>query len=349
MEPSEPSPPPHEWATAPSASVGKDAGGDAIVRVPVERQLEAIQSLLRSDKGAAERFVRFAIEHKIRLDALWGRLDDRGRIAFAALASSSAGRTATLFASPAKSGGEIAPIAQLVQVVLDSIRGLGVDLAQALVDPSETRQIEVFHHGGMNRLAELSYLERPTPTGPARTPVVWPADLTIERWNHQAVGSGSPAGTPIGSASARAELIETLERSYVGTLDCPSLAGLRRGEDILEGHLHSGTYEPTLWSLLRFRDGRAAGVCLFNSTTNAAAGSGSLELVYFGLVPEARGRGLGRLLLQHGLDGLRGRRESTVMLAVDDRNEPAHRIYREAGFRVRFRRIAFIRGLRRGQ
>jgi hypothetical protein len=34
------------------------------------------------------------------------------------------------------------------------------------------------------------------------------------------------------------------------------------------------------------------------------------------------------------------------MLAVDDRNAPAHALYREAGFRVRFKRIALIRSVR---
>lgn len=370
MESSEPTPPPRESATAPpkppkappaSAATGSAGGAAAsttIIHVPAERRLEAIQALLRSDRSAADRFIQFAADHRIRLDALWGHLDDRGRIAFAALASPSAGRTATLFASAARTGGEVAPLATLIHHVLGSMGPLDVDLAQALVDPGETRQISVYEQSGMDRLASLSYMERPTPrrSAGATPPVVWPADLRVERWECGTGDAGGATAAPeerrtIGTPSSRAELIDALERSYVGTLDCPALAGLRSGNDILDGHLHSGTFEPSLWSLLRFRSGphagRVAGVCLFNSSTNAASGSGSLELVYFGLVPEARGRGLGRLLLQHGLDELRDRSETTVMLAVDDRNEPAHRIYRQAGFRTRFRRIAFIRGVRR--
>ncbi len=377
-----------------------DGGSDdpLTIRVPADRRMEAVQALLRADRGGAERFIRFAADHRIRLDAMWSRLDDRGRIAWTVLASPGHGRTATLFATPARTGGDVQPLASLVAATLGNLSairatvrdrpratpgadvrgesekqaspepdaGLGVDLAQALVEPTETRQRSVFELGGMERLAELSYLERPTPRGQASSPIAWPDDLAVERWDAgpdptprpSAAGaeSAAQAPPPRGTPASRAELIDTLERSYVGTLDCPALAGLRRGDDVLDGHLHSGVFEPTLWTILRFRSGphagRTAGVCLFNSSPPPAASAsgvgagGSLELVYFGLVPEARGRGLGRLLLRHGLDGLRGRRESTVMLAVDDRNAPAHALYREAGFRLRFRRIAFIRSVR---
>ncbi|MBL9120602.1 MAG: GNAT family N-acetyltransferase [Phycisphaerae bacterium] len=317
-----------------------------------------MQALLRSDRGAADRFLNFAREHRIRLDGMWARLDDAGRMVMAALASPGAGRTATLFATAARAANDIAPLSDLLRRVLhglafphDQIDGsattgeatpLDIDLVQTLIDPSEFRQAEAISRSGMARLAELSYLERATPRGPILKAVAgpgkpiaeWPSDIRAERWD--------PAN--------RRELIQTLERSYVGTLDCPALAGLRRGEDVLEGHMHSGTFEPSLWTVLRFisgpHEGHTAGVCLFNSSTSGAGQTGSLELVYFGLVPEARGRGLGRTLLRHALDGLRERREATVLLAVDDRNEPAHRLYREAGFRTRFRRIAYIHSLR---
>lgn len=273
----------------------------------------------------------------------------------AALASPGAGRTATLFATTARAAGDIAPLSQLLGFALEALTGAArdardgtdsraprelpvVDLVQALVDPSEFRQAEALSRAGMVRLAELSYLERATPRGPAAAPSTpLPTDLRAEVWDPR----------------ERAEMIQTLERSYVGTLDCPDLAGLRRGEDVLEGHIQSGTFEPSLWTILRFVDGphngRPAGVCLFNSSAanSSSTGSGSLELVYFGLVPEARGRGLGRLLLQHGLDMTRERREGAILLAVDDRNEPAHRIYRDAGFRQRFKRIAYIHSVRR--
>jgi len=84
-------------------------------------------------------------------------------------------------------------------------------------------------------------------------------------------------------------------------------------------------------------------MCLLNGAHPATGSAGSVELVYLGLVPEARGRGLGRRLLEHGLALLKGRSERAVVLAVDERNTPAMKLYREAGFRPSLRRVAFIR------
>ncbi len=312
-----------------------DASPDpSIVCVAPERRLEAIQALLRSDRAAAERFLRFAIDHQMRLDGFWGRIDRAGRIIAAVLAAPSAGRTATLFATAARTGQDVRAMAPLIDQACRTAHELNVDLSQALVDPQDTRQLEAFSNGGMTRLASLTYLERPLARLALPEAPTFPPDVRIETWDSQ----------------RRDELIATLERTYLDTLDCPALAGLRRGEDILEGHLHSGTFEPALWTVLRFVDGpnagAPAGVCLLNSSPPIAADAdapGTIELVYFGLIPAARGRRLGAPLLAHAMSLLRGRRETAMVLAVDDRNGPALRIYRDAGFRSRFRRIAFIR------
>jgi ribosomal protein S18 acetylase RimI-like enzyme len=74
-------------------------------------------------------------------------------------------------------------------------------------------------------------------------------------------------------------------------------------------------------------------------------GTGTLELVYLGLSPMLRGRGLGGRLLAFGLSHLVWREEGTVTCAVDQRNTPACRLYERFGF-VRFEeRIALVRGL----
>ena len=70
-----------------------------------------------------------------------------------------------------------------------------------------------------------------------------------------------------------------------------------------------------------------------------------MELVYLGLAPGARGRGLGRQLLRHGLGLLHERRERSVTLAVDSRNTPALSLYESEGFRPAVQRAALIRSL----
>ena len=56
------------------------------------------------------------------------------------------------------------------------------------------------------------------------------------------------------------------------------------------------------------------------------------ELIYMGVVPEARGRGYGVAVVRQAqwLAGCAGRQR--LVLAVDTANEPAMRVYAAAGF-----------------
>lgn len=55
-------------------------------------------------------------------------------------------------------------------------------------------------------------------------------------------------------------------------------------------------------------------------------------IVEIGTVPEARGRGLGRALLEEGLSALASRGVSRVFARIDDRNTPSVRLHEGAGF-----------------
>lgn len=326
-------------------------------------RLAAIEALLageRGDRAAAVRFEAFAVQSRIRLDGFWAipaesaGTDAAGRplrFAFAALAAPSAGRTATIYATQAKRASDTEPVAAVIRAACRGARSLDVDLAQALVEPHDLLQLGAFDRAGMTRIATLSYLERPIGpramerlSGSTLQPQSWPADVLVSPCG--ALRRDDPT-----CADERAALIEALERTYVDTLDCPALAGLRRGEDVLEGHIHSGRFEPELWTILRFARGplagQIAGMCLVNGSALPRGGAGaSVELVYLGLVPEARGRGLGALLLDRALRLVRGRSERSMVLAVDERNAPAMRLYERAGFRPSLRRVAFIQPLR---
>ena len=84
-----------------------------------------------------------------------------------------------------------------------------------------------------------------------------------------------------------------LDASYEETLDCPGLCGLRRTQDIILGHKSSGRHDPDGWLLAKI-DGVFAGAILLNHSRE----HNDIELVYLGLAPPVRGRGLGRLLLE---------------------------------------------------
>jgi ribosomal protein S18 acetylase RimI-like enzyme len=61
-----------------------------------------------------------------------------------------------------------------------------------------------------------------------------------------------------------------------------------------------------------------------------------------GLVPEARRSGFGREILLHALCEARSAGASQVTLSVDDRNYPAHSLYRQVGFELFDRRAVLL-------
>lgn len=65
------------------------------------------------------------------------------------------------------------------------------------------------------------------------------------------------------------------------------------------------------------------------------------EVVYLGLTPAARGRGLGRQAIAHALELARPH-ASRLELAVDIRNRPATRLYNATGFAVFDRRSVHL-------
>jgi mycothiol synthase len=305
----------------------KDAG--RIVCVDAGRRLEAIERLVSAAGGGgrayAERFLAFSRANGIRVDAMWAALDEAGRIGAVVLAVPNAGRTAMLFAGPPLSRDDVPPLSRLVDHVCRELATMDTHLAQALTEPRDALQRDALLAAGFIELARLSYLERPLSDAGRLAAPSWPEGVTIEPYR----------------AALSGEMIDVLERSYEDTLDCPGLRGLRRTEDILAGHRATGKFDPHLWTLMRL-EGTACGALLLNR----APSSNTIELVYIGLAPEARGRGLARRLLRHGLRLCAGGGERAVTLAVDERNDPALALYRGEGFRRVLRRVALIRSLR---
>jgi mycothiol synthase len=80
--------------------------------------------------------------------------------------------------------------------------------------------------------------------------------------------------------------------------------------------------------LLAYRDGRCVGYC--RNTIRGREG----EIALLGVVPEARGIGLGRALLRWGAVWLEGLDCTPIELMVDGENETALALYRSEGFEV---------------
>ncbi len=135
-----------------------------------------------------------------------------------------------------------------------------------------------------------------------------------------------------------AQLAHVVARTYEGTLDCPALDGVRSIDDVLDGYQQQGEYLTDQWYVVR-AGGVDAGVLILAG--HAAAGS--WELVYMGVTPEARGRGLGTCIVRFALDAAASGGAQRVVLAVDAANQPAVDMYQRAGFLEWERRAVYAR------
>jgi mycothiol synthase len=269
-------------------------------------------------------FLRFAMYRRIDLDQMWLAEDGRS-ILWAILPVVSAGRTMLLFSpSFVDPGLAEAVIPALVEKVLEGY-ATGVQLAQVLVDPGDDAVIDLYQGQGFVRLAELVYLSRDLHR-------MDPPSL-LPGWHWL-----------IYQPDTYRLFAQTIAASYEGSCDCPGLTGVRTIEDVLEGHKAVGQFDPNLWYLL-CEGGEAVGVSLLNRSPH----SESIELVYFGLVPRARGRGLGNLLMRHTLAAASTANAQQLTLAVDAINAPALRLYHRHGLRQVCSRIALMRQLEKAE
>ena len=109
----------------------------------------------------------------------------------------------------------------------------------------------------------------------------------------------------------------------------PELEGVRSLDDIIAGHRATGRFVPDRWRLGQVAgEPEAAVVLLLSDIPDRDV----WEVVYLGLTPPARGRGLGRAAIAHALELARPH-ASRLELAVDIRNRPATRLYDRVGLR----------------
>lgn len=246
-----------------------------------------------------------------------------GRLRFAILPIVSPGATALLL-----SGGEApspprAPdFAALVQSVLGPLRQGGLALAQLLIEPTEAPLIEAYVACGFERMAELIYLGLTVRQAP---PVDLPPGFVLAGW----------------SEPTRPLFAQAIAESYRDSLDCPRLTGLRTMDEVIASHQASGVFAPEGWTVLMEGD-RPVGVCL----VNRASALDSVELVYLGLAPSVRGRGLGAALFRHALGLCQRLGDGRLMLAVDAKNHPAQKLYYRYGMHRICCRAAMLNDLR---
>jgi len=325
-------------------------------QIPHSLRLSAAQRLVGAieRREAAQRLIASAPEHGIDLDLMWGvvveppspsnggkpRQRARQQVRQVVLAVLGTGRTAMLFLSnpgPTRSLGssetQTRELSASIQAALFGLQALApeqVALAQTLVEPEQTWAHRVCIDGGMISVGRLDYMRKPVTQVDLNAFVqpAWPEGIEV-----RPIRTLSP-DTP---NSDRRALIAALDGSYLDTLDCPELCGMRSMDDVVDSHMATGDFDPTRWHLI-FKDGHPAGCCLLTHCPE----NHSVELVYLGIAPMARGLGLGRAVLDYAIGRLGNLAISEITCAVDDRNAPAIRIYESLGFERFDARCGFV-------
>jgi GNAT superfamily N-acetyltransferase len=247
-----------------------------------------------------------------------------GQIVGSCLFVPSAGRCAIVLAPRLASWDE--PLAaRLLRAAAARAYRRGARLIQSLTEPQDrgpappgrspvARALEA---AGFDVLAELSYMRRPVPLAERD----WPLPPAVQ-WRGY-------------SRLRHRRFADTITATYEGSLDCPGLAGLRTADEAIATHKTTGRFSPDAWHVASV-DGRPAGVELLSAI------EARTELVYLGVVPAMRGRGLGRVLLGRAIRDTARMAIPTIGLAVDVRNTPAIRLYGGMGFREIRRRLAWF-------
>ncbi|MGC4073821.1 MAG: GNAT family N-acetyltransferase [Nibricoccus sp.] len=196
-------------------------------------------------------------------------------------------------------------------------------IVQLLLEPTETRAANCLQEVGFSILTTLLYLQR-TLTREPPAPVL-PPGYRVLTYN----------------AATHDRFARAILASYEQSLDCPQLHGKRQIADIIEGHKSSGEFDPNLWFVVTRNpsDDPTTDDCaalLLSPVPHHA----TMELVYIGLAPAARGHRLGDYFLQLALHRTHLAGLQHLTLAVDELNQPALRLYYRHGLGEVHRRLA---------
>ncbi len=285
------------------------------------RLILATETGLASDSQVLD-FLSFCLERKIDTSAAWVAVSGDA-IVWAMLPVVSPGRTMLLFTPPVRFvQAPVEAITKLVDAVGLHYAQRGVQLAQMLIDPVHRPIIDLYRGAGFDELAELVYLQKPAKKNTDLPR--FPADLTLKIYSEQ----------------THAAFVQAIRDSYAQSRDCPALNGIRDMNDVIAGHRATGEFDPRLWWIL-CRGEKPVAVLLL---TRLPQGTG-MELVYLGLAAEARGKGIGDLLMKQALAATRAEGRENLSLAVDAGNGPALALYYRHGMQRIGSRVALLRNL----
>jgi len=186
---------------------------------------------------------------------------------------------------------------------------------QSLAEPQAVGRQAALAAAGFRRLTDLQYMQRgvlgPEPGAMFAAP---PRGAPPIEWR-----SYEP--------QARADFLDVLEQTGRDSQDCPELNSLRPVEATFESHRAAGRFDPRCWELALV-EGHPVG-CVLSA---GVVGTPLSEVVYVGVVPGWRRRGLGRALLARSRHHARVLGAAGQIIVYDVRNAPARQLYERVGF-----------------
>jgi mycothiol synthase len=262
-------------------------------------------------------FINSAVARKIDVQGIWVA-ENAGKIVWALLPILNPGKTLLLLTSSEMAATNI-PAAHLVKDICAHFAAQGFQLAQVLLESQHHLSRRFFANLGFKEIAELIYLQGNIPRNAAAPPLA-----EHMRWLEYA-------------PETHAVFADAIMQTYRDSLDCPDLSGLRDIDDVIAGHQATGEFDPAGWQLL-LRGDQPLGVFLLSRIPQSDA----MELVYLGLAPEARGKGLGLFLMRQVFFLILRAQRRRLSLAVDSKNEPALKLYYRFGMQQVATRWAMI-------
>lgn len=211
----------------------------------------------------------------------------------------------------------------LVRFGLDRLRQIGIPFAQCLLAEEEVDLVGPLIRQGFHAVTRLHLLQKELSGKPVPLPSI--------DWSVRPYDSSDPG-----------EFWRTLEKTFEGSLDFPEVNGLRKTAEIKAGHLAQSRGDTSQWFLAR-SSREAAGVLI-----GSVLYTGDWELAYLGVVPDARRKGVAQALLNQFHRQAEQAGVPRLLLAVDERNQPARQFYSRNGFIEYDRRHVFLAFLGRG-
>ncbi len=295
-----------------------------IVRCPPELRAEALALVLCDVAPSLRRQVAGGLLNAEDLAELANEplfIARRGKQLCGAVWGQRQSGNIAVFWPPQLEAGEDATTARsLAEAVIAALDDTSIELVQAFLSAPDPEIVTVLRHVGFHHLADLHYMACESQKFPVAAPNSCGLDYTDYK------------------PSQRHRLIGLIERTYEGTLDCTSLNGVRDIEHVINGYQNTGVFLPQCWLIVRSGDCDVGVLLLADHPQNR-----QWELMYVGLVPEARGRGWGRQITRYAQWLARGARAERIVVAVDAANGPAVAMYRSSGFELWDRRAVYVR------